>query len=59
MFNYQNIMFNDPLMATVNIVLIVGIVLALLAAPKIKKGTRELHSKNLASRRKVYGHNEG
>ena len=46
------IMFNDPVLSLVNIFLSVGIVLALFAAAKIKKGNHELHAKNLAARRK-------
>lgn len=59
MINPQIIMFDDPTLAAVNLVLIVGIVLALLAAPWLRKGNRELHAKNLAARRRLYGHNEG
>lgn len=53
------IMFDDPTLFTVNIILIVGIVLALLVMPWLKKGNRELHAKNVAARRRLYGHNEG
>ena len=59
MINPQIIMFDDPTLATVNIILIVGIVLALLAVPWLKKANRELHTKNLAANRRFYGHNEG
>lgn len=59
MINPQIIMFDDPTLAAVNLVLIVGIVLALLAAPWLRKGNEELHAKNLAARRRLYGHNEG
>lgn len=52
-------MFKDPTITIVNSVLIVGIVLALIAAIKLKKANRELHSKNLAERRRPYGGKEG
>lgn len=48
----QEIMFTDPVLSFVNIFMIVGIVLALFAAAKIKKGNQELHAKNHAARRK-------
>lgn len=57
----NTIMFSDPILATINIVLLCGIVLALIAAPMIKKGNKELHAKNMAARRKmsrVYHHSE-
>ncbi|MES2951167.1 MAG: hypothetical protein V4858_21735 [Pseudomonadota bacterium] len=55
-------MFSDPILSIVNIVLLSGIVLALIAAPMIKKGNKELHAKNMAARRKMsrlYGGSEG
>ena len=51
-------MVSDPVLSIVNIVLFSGIVLALVAAPMIKKGNKELHAKNMAARRKfnrMYG----
>ena len=45
-------MFSDPLLATVNIILSLGIVLALLAAIQVSKGNRELHAENLARKKK-------
>lgn len=56
MINFGNIMFNDPVRAAVDIFLLVGIVLALIAARAIKKGTRELHAKNLADRHRLNRH---
>lgn len=56
--NPETLMFNDPVLFTVNILLIGGIVLALLAAARIKKGTRELRTKNRATRRTLYRHNK-
>ncbi len=54
----SSIMFNDPSLALINILLIIGIALALYVAPKIKKGTQELHAENLAARGKLFGHSE-
>ena len=53
------LMFKDHLLNIVNIILLVGIVLALFVAPKIKEGTRELHIRNRSARRRLYGHDEG
>ena len=55
-------MFSDPILSIVNIILLSGIVLALIAAPMIKKGNRELHAKNMAARRnmnRMHGGSEG
>ena len=46
-------MFSDPILNIVNIILLSGIVLALIAAPMIKKGNRELHAKNMTARRRM------
>ena len=54
-------MFSDPTLTTINIFLLCGIVLAIIAAPMIKKGNKELHAKNMAARRKMsrlYQHGE-
>ncbi|OYT88716.1 MAG: hypothetical protein CFE43_20960 [Burkholderiales bacterium PBB3] len=45
-------MFSDPLLTVVNVVLIVGIALALFAAFKIGKGTQKLRAENRANKRK-------
>ena len=45
-------MFNDPVLAVLNCVLIAGIVAALLASVLIKRGTRELQAHNAAQRRR-------
>lgn len=52
--NQGSIMFSDPILAFTNIVLLTGIFLAVIAAPKIKKGNRELHAQNLAARRRMH-----
>lgn len=51
-------MFKDPFLNVINIILLVGIVLALFVAPKLKKGTRELHDRNRAARRRLHGHDD-
>ena len=55
-------MFSDPILSIVNTIFLSGIVLALIAAPMIKKGNRELHAKNMAARRnmnRMHGGSEG
>ena len=54
-------MFSDPILIVVNIILSTGVVLALIAAPMIKKGNRELHARNMTARRmmsRMYGLSE-
>lgn len=46
--NEATIMFDNPALALVNAILLLGILLAVIAAPSIIRGTRELHKKNLA-----------
>lgn len=43
--------FDNPLVITVNVVMVLGILLALCAIPFMKKETRKLHEKNLARSR--------
>jgi hypothetical protein len=45
-------MFSDPLLAFVNVVLIVGIVLALFAAFQIDKGNQKLRAANRVTKRR-------
>lgn len=47
----MNPMFDEPLLATVNALILVGILLAVIALPVLKRETRKLHEKNLALRR--------
>jgi hypothetical protein len=47
------IMFNDPTLATVNIILLVGIVFGLLFALGLKKSNNDLHKKNVVQRKRL------
>ena len=44
-------MFSDPLLTTVNIILVVGIVLAVVASVKLKKMNQKLHAENRAKKK--------
>ncbi|MEY2859552.1 MAG: hypothetical protein RL392_10 [Pseudomonadota bacterium] len=55
-------MFSDPVLSTVNIILLSGIVLSLIATRMINKANKELQAKNMAGRRsmsRMYGQTEG
>lgn len=45
-------MFSDPLLAAVNIVLVIGIALAVVASVKLKKMNQELHAENRARKKR-------
>lgn len=45
-------MFSDPTIAIVNIVMIVGILVALVGARFVGKQNKDLHAKNVAARAK-------
>lgn len=43
-------MFDDPTVATINVMLIIGSVLAILAAYSVRKSNNALHLKNVEDR---------
>jgi hypothetical protein len=47
------IMFSDPTLAVVNIILLLGIVVALLLALGLKKANHDLHKKNVIQRKRL------
>jgi hypothetical protein len=55
-FSSPMTMFEDPLLAVINTILIVGIVSALVVAPWIRRGTQALHRKNIADQHRMFGH---
>jgi hypothetical protein len=48
------IMFDDPVLVAVNTILLLGVVLAIIAVPKIMRGNRKLHEETLALRKRIY-----
>lgn len=51
-YQEPSIMFSDPTIAIVNIVMIVGILVALVGARFVGKQNKVLHAKNVAARTK-------
>jgi hypothetical protein len=47
------LMFNDPTLVTVNIILLLGIVFGILFALGLKKANHDLHKRNVVQRKRI------